>query len=460
MMDLYTPLYRHLLFPLWETARARKTPGLLHYLLRTQWRSTDELLAMQVGGLRRLLQHAHDHVPFYRRRLDAAGLLPTQVRDVSDLSRLPIFTREQAQNAQADLLAQGNGALLTKSTSGTTGSPFRFSYNLESEHWRQAVKLRGYGWGGYQPGQRTVHYWGPPAARPAGMKLLKTQLDRALRREVYVDCARQSEPDLRATVALLRQLRPATLVGFTQATVELARFIVQNGLRDWPAMNVLCGAERLYPQDRPILEQAFSRPGGVYETYGCREFMLIASECEAHTGLHVSMENLIVEILDEAGRPAAAGQAGHVVVTDLHNLGMPLIRYRTGDMAVAAQDSASAGTSADRCPCGRGLSRISSLEGRQADLLRGRDGRGIPGIIFNSVFANLGGKVGQFQAVQRRDGHIDLKVVPGPEFDDSVVDSVLSRLRPYLGDTPLSVAVVGEIPPQPSGKRRHVVIEA
>lgn len=435
----------------------------LRFLSRSQWRSHEELLALQLGSLRLLLRHAYDNVPGYRRRFSEVGFDPydpAALRDVTDLRRLPVLTREEALRTQDDLSCQAplpDGPMIIKSTSGTTGNPFRFRYNRDSEVWRQAVKLRGYRWAGWEPGVMTVHYWGPPAVAPRGQQALKIALDRALRREVYLDCARQGDADLRQVVAALKRLRPRCLIGFTQATVELGRFILRHGLRDYPAMNVICGAERLFPQDRPILEEAFGRPGSVFETYGCREVMLIASECEAHEGMHVAMENLVTEVVDEAGQPVPPGQSGQLLVTDLHNYGMPLIRYRTGDLAVAAPSPPDDG---GRCPCGRGLGRLLRVEGRQADLLRGSDGRGIPGIVFNAIIAGLGGKVDQFQAVQRRDGHIDLKVVPGPEFDESVVQGLTHRLRPYLGDTPLTIQPVDVIPPQSSGKRRHVIIEA
>src|SRR5437879_2029865 len=133
-MDTYTALYQHVMFPLWEGLRGRDTPTLLRYLWRSQWCSPDELHAVQVGRLRRLLCHAFAEVPAYRRRFDEAGLDPGRVRSVADLQGLRPLDRTEAQAAAKDLIARSAGAaLLTKSTSGTTGNPFRFSYNRESE---------------------------------------------------------------------------------------------------------------------------------------------------------------------------------------------------------------------------------------------------------------------------------------------------------------------------------------
>ena len=463
--DLYTPLFSQLFLPAWERLRGRDTLAILRSLLASQWWSTDELRAHQETDLRALLHQAHQHVPAYRRRIDDAGVDPATMR-LADLSRLPLLTREAVREEAASFVSTAGGPMLTKSTSGTTGTPFRFQYSARSEIYRQAVKLRGYGWAGAIPGKRTLHYWGPPAVAPAGWKARKVAMDRALRRELYLDCARQGPDDLERTVAVLRKFQPQVLVGFTQGTVELARYINERGRRDWPALRVVCGAERLFPHDRPVLEAAFSEPGGVFETYGCREFMLMASECPAHAGLHTSMENLIVEIVDGNGRPVGPGETGQVAVTDLHNPGMPLVRYLTGDLAQRLADGD------QRCACGRGLARIAGLEGRQSDLLYGHDGRRVPGLIINALFAAQGGRVRQFQLLQRKDRSLLLKVapqapvppggVPMATIDadtQAMLEDVKRKVQSYFGALPLTVEVCADIPVLPSGKRRYVVVE-
>ena len=124
----------------------------------------------------------------------------------------------------------------------------------------------------------------------------------------------------------------------------------------------------------------------MFETYGNREVMLMATECEEHDGLHVQAENLVVEVVvrrddTDGTRPAAPGELGEVVVTDLHNLAMPFIRYATGDLATAADDSP--------CGCGRGLPRIASVEGRTSDVLEDGDGHQVSGIALMTLFVDL-----------------------------------------------------------------------
>src|SRR5690606_28533691 len=108
---------------------------------------------------------------------------------------------------------------------------------------------------------------------------------------------------------------------YAQAGAELARYINRTGLRTWDTIPVICGAERVMPADRAALEQAFGP--AVFETYGCREVMLIATECPEHDGLHLQVENLVVELVGPDGQPVAPGEVGQVVLTDLHNYGQP-----------------------------------------------------------------------------------------------------------------------------------------
>jgi phenylacetate-CoA ligase len=453
--QLYAQVFRRLLHPAWETGlRRRPTLAHWHELERLQWSTRDELEALQVSLLGKLLRHVWAHVPLYRQRMDQAGVGPDAVRTLDDLRRLPILTREQAS---ADPEARRSTAppltAIRKTTSGSTGRPLEFGYDLGSEYWRQAVKLRGYAWAGYRPGDLSLHYWGAPARKPARPQQLKMNADRSIRREVYVDCGRRGEAELTAVVETIRKLRPKVLVCYTQAAADLARFVVERGLRDWGTLPVICGAERLFPADREILVQAFGP--AVFESYGSREVMLIAMESEAHDGLLVQMENLVVEVIvrepDGRERPAAPGETGEVVITDLHNFGMPFIRYANGDLAVAGKP----GTSA----CGRAHQRLASIEGRVTETLTDAQGARVNGLVFNVMFASVGGAVRQFQAVQHRDRSITLRVVPNEKFDDATRKVVQDVAAKYLPGLPFALETVQEIPTSPGGKRQVVVVE-
>ena len=454
-MDLYGPLLEKALFPAFEAARGRPTLPLLRYLQATERWSLEALHDLQLGLLRRLLRHAYQHTAHFRAVLDERGLHPEDFTSLDRLHALPLLDRDTVRaTMQARLAAAPPSPVITKSTSGTTGEPVVVKYNAESRHWRDAIRWRGYGWGGYHIGMRALHYWGFPPQADTWYKRRKIALDRKLKRDLYIDCTPRSHEALHEVVAKLRSFRPEVIVAYAAGAAALARFVNDLRLRDWDTIPVLVGAERLWPQDRAEVERAF---GPAFETYGCREMMLMASECEAHDGMHESMENLIVEVIvREPGgttRPARPGETGEVVVTDLHNLACPMIRYLNGDLAVARAP----GT----CGCGRSLSRLGPIEGRVTETLRDGRGNAVSGMVFNVLFGVMDQVVRKFQVVQRLDGSVVMKVVPqiGSELPDVNRRAIQAFADKYLPDAPFAIEYVEDIPLTPAGKRKVVVVE-
>jgi phenylacetate-CoA ligase len=454
-MDVYGTVLRSVLFPAWERLRGRPTVPLVEYMRRSERASRDELEDLRAGLLRRLLRHAVRHTAYYRARFAALGIAPEDLAGSEDVIRLPLLERADAQGSLESRTADAPPRVaVEKGSSGTTGQPMIVRYNAESRHWRDAARWRGYGWAGYRYGDRALHFWGSAAIPPGRLDRWKIEVDHALRRDTYIDCGKRDDDHLATVVAAIRRIRPRAILAYSQAGAELARFVNRTGARTWDTIPVICGAERVFPADREAMIAAFGP--AVFETYGCREFMLMGSECEHHDGLHETMENLIVEIVvREPGgglRPARPGEQGEVVVTDLHNLACPLIRYVTGDLAVARADTP--------CACGRTLRRFGPVEGRVVDTLRDADGAPVNGLTFNILMVSLGDKVKQFQAHQAADNHITLRLVP----KDGVLDPGIERVArdfvgKYMKGVPLTIEVVPEIPLTAAGKRRYVIVD-
>jgi phenylacetate-CoA ligase len=445
--EAYADVYGNLLVPGWERiVRRRDTLKHLAYLNESQWLDREHLERRVVLSLRRLLRHAGKYVPYYQELFREHGFDPRGVTSRSDLEALPFLTRDIVRERYDELIDPAYRATnLKKGTSGSTGTPLKFEYSTSSECWRQAVKLRGYSWAGYRPGLKTFYYWAKvSAAEPTW----KTRTDRWLRRETYVDSMLQDLASRQHALDLIRKTRPKIIVCYTQSCAQFARWILDEGLRDWDDIPVICGAEAVLPGDRAVLAKAFGP--AIFETYGSRETMLIAAECSAHDGMHLQEENLLVEIVKN-GAHATPGQAGDVVVTDLHNFGMPLIRYINGDVATAAEPV--------RCACGRGLSKIARVDGRRADAILDRDGNPLPGIVFHVLLSDARRElIRQFQAVQREDGTVVLKVVRGREFCADAFLSIIGRVGEYLRGLPFSVEFHDSIAPHiRSGKIQTIV---
>jgi phenylacetate-CoA ligase len=449
-MQLYSWTYDKLSSTVWQrVAHGRPVARYTGLLERTQWLDAQAIERLQVDALRALLRHAGAHIPYYREVFARVGFDPRGVTTRADLAQLPLLTREVVRERAADLVPAARGRSHVKETSGTTGAPMRFEYCNDSESWRQAVRLRGYGWAGYRQGQPTLFYWGGVQSEVLrGFAGVKTVLDRALRREVYVDAGQRGEAAMEKTARLIERMRPHIVIGYTQALALFARWVDETRRRRWGDVPVICGAEAVLPDDRAILTRVFGPR--IFETYGSREVMLMSAECSAHEGMHLSEENVLLEVV-RGGTAAPAGEPGEVVVTDLHNYAMPLIRYANGDMATLARPGV--------CGCGRWLRRLERVDGRVVDTLRDAHGKAIPGAVFVWIMIGQEGMVRQYQLVQHATGAATLKIVPGPRWSHERFAPTAARLASRFEGLPLRVVTVPEIPPGASGKLRPVVVE-
>jgi phenylacetate-CoA ligase len=401
-----------------------------------------------------LIDHSFAHVPFYRALFESRGATPDGIREPEDLTKLPILRRGDLQGRRDRLTTHHLGPHISRQTSGTTGEPLMFGFGLDSEHWRHALRLRAYEWAGFRPGDKAVYFWGARLPSPPPWKTrAKTALDRRLHREHHIPCDVMSEDRLAETVEHIRRARPEVLVTYAQAGAELARYINRNDLRTWRTMSVVCGAERLLPRDRDDLQAAFGPR--VFDTYGCREVMLIGAECEAHRGFHLSLENLVVEIVITEGdvqRPAREGETGEVVITDLHNLAMPFIRYANGDIATAGSSRV--------CTCGRTLPRIEAVQGRLSETLRDGQGAAVSGLAISFLFHDVAGAVRQFQAVQHKDHSVSINLVPTGALAPSQIAAIHQSSMRLLRGVPVRINVVPDLPRSQAGKHRLVVVES
>jgi phenylacetate-CoA ligase len=236
------------------------------------------------------------------------------------------------------------------------------------------------------------------------------------------------------------------IVAYTNPLYAFARSLQERRLKPFSPRSIIAAAEKLHDFQRELIEKVFQAP--VFETYGSREFTFIAGECDQHKGLHLSMENLLVEVVDDAGQPTPAGEEGNVVITDLTNYGMPFIRYANGDRAVAG---------AAACSCGRGLPLLTKVVGRRLDMLQTPDGRKIPGEFFPHLLKDFPA-VRRFQVVQRRADQVELRVVLSGDWTEADRSTLDQEMHKVLGAAvQFHVVAVDDIPLTRAGKLRVVI---
>lgn len=445
----YEELFRGALFPLYESVlRRRHTLEYLREYEANQWRSRDEIADLRWQKLARLLRYCYAEVPYYRRCWDALGIAPDDIRDEADFARLPVLTKDDIRAHADDLVARGwRGRLTYKATGGSTGEPLRFGYTHESYERRIAAMWRGYAWAGARMGRRTLYLWGAPTGTPLRAHDLKDRAYHALFNRRMLNAFEMSEPRMVEYADEIDRFRPEIIVSYVAPIVRMAEWIVASGRTPHRPAAVLSAAEALHDSQRALIERAFGCP--VFNTYGCREVMLIAAECERHDGLHLSADHLHVEI--HAPQASASGaMVGEILLTDLHNEGMPLLRYANGDLATAADGD---------CACGRGLPRLQRIDGRKLDTLRTPDGRLLPGEFF--VYAFLGiPHLRRYQVIQRELRAIDVYVVPDAGFGPADEAAIRTAILNVAGPTVVvRCHLVEDIASSASGKFRVTISE-
>jgi phenylacetate-CoA ligase len=443
MAGAYEWLFRRVLYPVYESGiRRRKTLAYLAEYERNQWLSEDEIAAIQWRKLAALIQHCWQEVPYYQRRWRELDVAPGDIRSIEDYAKLPLLTKQDIRDNTDDLKATSlRDRLVYKATGGSTGEPLRFGYTRESHERRNAVMWRGYGWAGSRMGRRTLYLWGIGVGSPTPWKRFKENAFHATFGRKFLNSFGMTEANLVDYADAIDRYRPEIIVAYVAPLVELARWLLATGRKPVRPEAIITGAEALHDAQRQVLEQAFGCP--VFNTYGCREFMLIASECEQRDGMHIHADHLAVELLD-----ARSDQPGDVVITDLHNYGMPFLRYVNGDIATPR---------AHGCACGRGLPMLSHVEGRRLDTLRTPSGKILPGELIVAIFLDAPG-IKRYQVTQRTLDSLDLTLVRGPDFDDATLSSIRRRVEALLDPgMALRIGYAEDIPLLRSGKTRVTV---
>lgn len=401
-----------------------------------------ELRLWQDARLRRLVTHAYESVPFYRRLFDRHRLHPRHVRGVRDLEIIPFTDKAELRRQRPeDLLARGQdpAGLLTVRTSGSSGEPFTIRRTWLEDKLQYLIRLRALQGLGIRP-RDLVAAVGVPRPETSDHKLVGRTL-RALGLHTRVLLDGLQDP---VHIAYeLRRLRPDVIVGLPGMLNRLTTPELAGALEPVRPRLLVVGGEVTTPAMRARLGRTFGAP--VYETYGSHECPLIAAECPWSGTLHACEDAVLVELLAD-GRPVVPGERGEVVVTNLHAYAMPFLRYRIGDLA----------TRAPACACGSPFTTLGAVQGRMIDYFPLPDGRLLhPYEIVTRLVWGGQAWIRQYQLVQERRDSVVLYVVAETPPSEAQVAEVCRAVRPVLGDrVGFEVRPVTRIPFEATGKLR------
>lgn len=432
------------LFPLHERLKGHASVAVRRRLERSQWQPPGVIRRTADERLQGFLARAGERVPYYRRLFADAGLDPAAMRGREQLQQLPLLDKATIRAHSAELCADDARGLRPFNTGGSSGEPLIFYLTRERVSHDVAAKWRATRWWGVDIGDTELALWGSPLE--LGRQDRVKQLRDTLLRTRLLPAFEMSDERMDSYLERIRRRAPRMLFGYPSALSLLAERARRHEVPVGRADRVIfCTGECLEPEQRAELEAVFG--GRVANGYGGRDAGFVAHECPAG-GLHISAEDIIVELLDGRGEPVRDGQAGEIVITHLATGDYPFIRYRTGDMATRDQSP---------CACGRGLPKLGPIQGRSTDFIVAADGTRMHGLALIYVLRDQPG-VSAFRIEQHSLSHTSVDVVAedgcDPDLDRIVQQGFRKRLGPEVR---VDIRRVGHIRPEASGKYRYVV---
>lgn len=342
-----------------------------------------------------------------------------------------------------------SGQDVVKRTSGSSGNPMSLVKNNQGLACELAATWNSYEWAGIKIGDRGFRIWGRPFSRWQRIKQAIPDLILNRRR---LSAFNLTEVIIRSHLDKIKRKRPVYIYGYTSIIRELAQFLLDTGQKPPKELRaIITTAEPLDSDSKRTIEQGF----GIrcYNEYGCTEVGSIAHECE-YGSLHIMANNLIVEVINLQGE-SVIDEEGEIVITDLTNKSMPVIRYRVGDFGLITNSP---------CKCGRTLPIITAIHGRIEDLLITPDKKihHPASICYIVDIANEEHDlIKQYKVIQHSPSHFELIVVPSKDTSDAELSELKNSFQINLQrnlhpDTRASITLVKDISRESSGKYRIV----
>lgn len=446
---MLTTFAKHVYLPALD--RVKRTPfrRVFREAERNTQRSRAELEDIQRRAMREIVEYAKHSCPYYARTL--AGV-DTSTLDRNSFLDLPVIGKPEVyENHEAMLGSAPVGRVFSGSTSGSTGIPIHFYQDSVHFAWVDACQWRGRRWWGVERGDLQLVFW----SRPADNTLVtssKAWLKYRLRNCLQVDTFQNfDDTTAKRLVRVLEETPPRLIYGYGSSVSRFAERLDAMGVRLEGARRprmVEYTADHMYPKEIEIAERVFGVP--IATGYGASECGGVAQQC-THGSLHLSVDHAVYEVIRPDGSATDPGEVGEIVLTTLHNRAMPLIRYRIGDLGAWLDEP---------CACGRSLPLMKLQAGKSVDLVNTSFKRAVSAHVLDYINLFLMREkirgIKQFRVDQHAMDEFELRVVREDVFEERSVEIFVAKMREYFG-TGISVRTtfVGEIPLEPTGKRRY-----
>ncbi len=435
-------LSKHVFYKLRDWKENSSRLKILNELEKSQWDMLENSRKRQWQKLQNIVRYARDNCEYYNKVLDEHNV-PNNIESVDDFVKIPILEKKDIRENQNILISNKYELkdLYKAKTGGSTGISLEVYFNNTCQQARNAAEIRSDMWAGWELGMKRAALWGSP---PIGNSFKDKIRNLLIDRRIVLDTTQMNIKTVNTFVEQWRREKPKILFGHAHSIYLLAKYLKQLNVKDIKPEGIISTSMTLLDYERKIIEEILQCK--VFNRYGCEEVGLIASECEEHNGMHINIDHLYVEFIKDDETHAKPGEYGYIVVTDLLNKGMPLIRYKVGDVGVV---------SSSVCKCGRGAPILEDLSGRVADFLIKNDGTKVAGIsLVEKTLTRIKG-IEQLQIVQENIDKFLLNVVKGNEFNRKAELELSDSIKNIFGATAnVTIKYLQLIPNESSGKYR------
>jgi phenylacetate-CoA ligase len=426
--------------------KGHRTLTYLREFEKSQFYPPEQVANLQSKKLGHFVSYIYDHVPYYKNLFDTKGIKPDSIESLEDLAKVPFLTKESVRREMENLKSSEAKNLQRFNTGGSTGAPMIFYVGTRRISHDVAAKVRATRWWGVDVGDPEIVIWGSPVELNK-QDVIRNMRDRLFRTRL-LSAFNMGADKMDEYIAVIREFRPKHIFGYPSSICLLSEYAKEKKIKldDCGVKVIFCTAEKLYKHQREFISSIFDAP--VANGYGGRDSGFIAHECPEASGMHITAESIIVEVIDNEGNPLPAGQRGEIVITHLDTQDFPFIRYKTGDIGVLSSDS---------CTCGRGLPLLESIDGRSTDFIICPDGKIMHGLSLIYVLRNIAG-IKEFKIIQDRTDSFIISIVREPDFQSDDEQLIMEGFKKRVGgDIAVEINYVPAIEAESSGKFRYVV---
>ncbi|MHA1274867.1 MAG: phenylacetate--CoA ligase family protein [Promethearchaeota archaeon] len=416
-------------------------------LIKNQFKSYDELKLEQEKQLRKIVIYAYKNVPYYHKLFNNLKLTPDHIKNIEDLEKLPILTKETIKENWDDFINVKNLSKIKyyeRATGGSTGTPLKYRISKFDRFLGGALLYRGWSYGGYELGDKMV-FLGGSSLNIGTNSIISKKVHEIARNIKKLSSFDMSEKEMREYVNIINSFKPKFIRGYASSIYFFSKWIEENNIKIYHPIAVFTTSEKLYPYMRKKIATVLNCE--VYDNYGLNDGGLSAYECSEHSGLHIDTERSIMEIIDKNGSQLTRGQ-GRLLATSLFNYAMPFIRYDTGDIGDITDEF---------CNCGRKYRLLKSLEGRSVDILITPEGKNVHGWFFLYIFWENCKGIKEYQVVQEKLDKIVIKIVPEKNFDEKQLNKIKAIVKTRSQGWMIEFNLVDKIERTKSGKYKFII---